>query len=211
MSADPYGPRAPVWRAFDAADCDPDPFVQFRRWYDEARGVMHEREAIALVTATPDGRPSARMVLLRHLDDRSFGWFTNYESRKGRELAANPRAALLWFCEPLGRQVRVEGAVERMTWAESDDYFNARARGHQLGAHASHQSEPLESREALERRVAELDEEFENRMIPRPTHWGGYRLVPDGFEFWQQRLDRLHDRVLYSPVEGGWRLRRHAP
>lgn len=199
------------WAPFNVADCDPNPFVQFRRWFDEASAVMPDREAIALVTSTPDGRPSARMVLLRRVDERSFGWFTNYQSRKGQQLADNPHAALLWYCEGLGRQIRIEGTVATMSVAESDEYFNARARGHQLGAHASRQSEPLESRAALEARVRELDEEFEDRAIPRPTHWGGYRLTPTFFEFWQQREDRLHDRVLYTLASDGWHLRRHAP
>ena len=172
---------------------------------------MADRQAIALVTATPDARPSARMVLLRHVDDSSFGWFTNYDSRKGEELAANPVAALLWYCEPLGRQVRIEGAVVRMSDEESDAYFNARPRGHQLGAHASRQSHPIADRDELERRVREVDEQFAGREVPRPANWGGYRLVPDRFEFWQHRLDRLHDRIVYRLDDGRWRRERQAP
>ena len=199
------------WVALDVESCDPDPFAQFRGWFDEASGEMADRQAIALVTASSDARPSARMVLLRHVDDTSFGWFTNYDSRKGEELSANPFAALLWYCEPLGRQVRIEGAVHRMTDEQSDAYFDARPRGHQLGAHASTQSRPIASRAELERRVLEVDERFAGRDVPRPSYWGGFRLVPDRFEFWQHRLDRLHDRVVYHLVNGQWRRERQAP
>ena len=140
-----------------------------------------------------------------------FGWYTNYESRKGQELEANPRAAILWYCEPLGRQIRVEGKVEKMTSAESDAYFATRARGSQLGAHASHQSQPLASRAILEDRVKALDLEFQGRDVPRPDDWGGYRLTPRRFEFWQHRVDRLHDRVIYLPAGSSWRVERQSP
>ncbi len=199
------------WVPLDVADVDPNPFEQFQRWFDEALGEMAEREAIALVTSTPDGAPSARMVLLRLHDGTSFGWYSNYDSRKGHELAANPRAALLWYCEPLGRQIRIEGSVERMTAGESDAYFAQRPRGSQLGAHASHQSEPLASRRELEERVAALDVEFEGREVPRPENWGGFRLTPNRFEFWQHRDDRLHDRVVYLPEGPSWRRERQSP
>lgn len=199
------------WIPLNVADCDDSPFVQFRRWFDEATSVMADREAVALVTSTPEGHVSARMVLLRHVDDHSFGWYTNYQSRKGRDLAANPRAALLWYCEALGRQVRIEGAVERMSSAESDAYFAARPRGHQLGAHASSQSEPLASRHELEDRVTEVEAHFSGGDVPRPIDWGGYRLTPNAFEFWQHREDRLHDRVVYSLNAGSWSRQRRSP
>ncbi len=198
------------WVALDEGDCDRDPMVQFARWFDEG-SVMVDREAVALVTASADGRPSARMVLLRHLDATSIGWYTNYESVKGRQLAENPHAAILWYCEPLGRQVRFEGLVAPMSDAESDVYFAQRPRGHQIGAHASRQSEPLASRAALEARVAELEASYAGRDVARPAHWGGYRLTPTFVEFFQQRADRLHDRLWYTATPDGWRIERHYP
>lgn len=199
------------WRPLRVHDCDPDPFVQFHRWFDEAASEMPERDAVALVTATPEGRPSARMVLMRYIDDHSFGWFTNYESRKGREVRANPHAALLWYCEALGRQIRLEGVVSPLDSVESDAYFQRRARGSQLGAHASHQSEPLASREELEDQLREVSERFEGHSVARPEQWGGLRLTPSLFEFWQHRDDRLHDRVLYTRDGSDWQRRRLAP
>ena len=157
------------WRPLEISDCDPSPFIQFHRWFDEAKGEMAERDAIALSTSTPEGRASSRMVLLRHVDDHSFGWFTNYESRKGVELRENPFASILWYCEPLGRQIRIEGSVERMTAKESDAYFATRGRGSQLGAHASHQSSSIPSRDVLEERVRAFDVEFASRDVPRPS------------------------------------------
>jgi pyridoxamine 5'-phosphate oxidase len=200
-----------MWIPLELEDCDANPFIQFRRWFDEAKGEMLERDAISVATSTPDGKPSTRMVLLRHVDDHSVGWFTNYESRKGRELIENPFASVLWYCEPRGRQVRMEGAVEKMTAAESDAYFATRARGSQLGAHASSQSRVIASREELETRVSEVDEEFFGRDVPRPEFWGGFRLTPNRFEFWQHRQDRLHDRIVYLPSGAGWTLERQAP
>ncbi len=199
------------WIPFDAADADESPFEQWQKWYAEGSLEVREPEAISISTADGAGRISSRMVLLRSFDRRGFVWFTNYDSHKGRDIAANPVAALLWYCEPLGRQVRIEGRVERVSTEESDAYFSSRPRGHQIGAHASQQSEPLSSRAALEQRVAELEAEYEGREIPRPLHWGGLRLVPDHFEFWQHRRDRLHDRVLYFPEGDAWRRQRYAP
>lgn len=201
----------PVWNPLSISECDPDPFRQFRAWFDEAKDVMAEREAIVLATASLDAHPSARYVLLRHVDERSFGWYSNYLSRKGRELQENPFASLLWYCEGLGRQIRIEGHVVSMTSEESDEYFARRPRGHQIGAHASHQSAPLASREELEDRVAEIDTLFEGAAIPRPAHWGGFKLTPNFFEFWQHREDRLHDRIFYTLESGHWTLTRHSP
>ena len=200
-----------MWTPLDLAECDPNPFVQFRIWFDEAKGEMLERDAVSVATSTPDGRPSTRMVLLRHVDDHSVGWFTNYDSRKGRQLDVNPYAAILWYCEPRGRQVRMEGAVEKMTAAESDAYFATRARGSQLGAHASAQSNVIANREELERLVRAFDAEFAGRDVPRPAFWGGFRLTPNRFEFWQHRDDRLHDRIVYLANLDGWSLERQAP
>lgn len=199
------------WVPLDVADVDPNPFVQFHRWFDEASSFMAEPEAVTLVTSTPNGLVSARMVLLRHHDGQTFGWYTNYESRKGRELTANPHAALLWYCEVLGRQIRIEGDVVKATPSDSDAYFATRARASQLGAIASHQSEPLASRDELESRIAELKKRFEGRDVPRPEQWGGYRLTPNRFEFWQHREDRLHDRVIYRSDDNAWRLERQSP
>jgi pyridoxamine 5'-phosphate oxidase len=200
-----------MWIPLNLADCDLNPFVQFRLWFDEAKGEMLERDAVSVATSTRDGKSSTRMVLLRYVGDDSVGWYTNYESRKGRQLEENPFASILWYCEPRGRQVRMEGDVEKMSAAESDAYFATRARGSQLGAHASAQSSAIASREELEGRVREFDREFAGRDVPRPKNWGGYRLTPNRFEFWQHREDRLHDRVVYQPTANGWTLERQAP
>ena len=202
----------PRWIPLDEASLDADPFVQFERWWEEAVEVVREPEAICVATADATGQPRARMVLLRSRDERGFCFFTNYESRKGHDLEENPRASILWYVEPLGRQVRIEGAVEQVSEAESDAYFASRPRGHQLGAHASRQSQPIVDRTALEEAVTQEERRFAGAAVPRPTHWGGYRLVPTLFEFWQHREDRIHDRVLYTPVDGGgWERRRHQP
>ncbi len=199
------------WVPLDVTSADPSPFVQFDRWFGEAASVMREREAVALATAGAGGAPSVRMVLLRHHDGHDFGWYTNYESAKGEDLLENPRAALLWYCEPLGRQIRIEGDVTRMSPAESDAYFATRARGSQLGATASAQSRPLHDRQELEDEVARLDATLAGHVVPRPAHWGGFRLTPVHFEFWQHRDDRLHDRVIYVPDGDAWRRLRYSP
>jgi pyridoxamine 5'-phosphate oxidase len=199
------------WVPLDVSEVDPNPFVQFQGWFNDAEGEMIDREAVALATATTEGVPSLRMVLLRWHDGKSFGWYTNYESRKGDELAQNPRAALLWYCEPLGRQIRIEGQVEKMTSSESDAYFGARPRGSQLGARASRQSRPLRDRGELEALVEASAKEFEGSSVPRPDYWGGYRLTPTFFEFWQHRDSRLHDRVAYLLDWSSWTRERLAP
>jgi pyridoxamine 5'-phosphate oxidase len=191
---------------------DPDPLEQFRRWYADAEGSgIRAPHAMTLASATPDGAPSARMVLLKGFDERGFVFFTGYVSRKSGELDENPRAALLFYWDPLGRQIRIEGAVERVTREESDAYFATRPRGAQLAAAASRQSAVLSDREELDARVDELEREHAGTGVPRPEHWGGYRLVPRTYEFWQHREDRLHDRLHYRRADGGWVLERLSP
>jgi pyridoxamine 5'-phosphate oxidase len=182
------------------ADLDADPLAQFRKWFDEAAGVVRLREAMALATATTGGAPSVRMVLLKVADERGFVFFTHYTSRKGRELEANPNAALLFHWDPLGRQVRIEGAVERVSAEESDAYFETRPHGARIGANVSRQSEVLADRAELERRVRAL----EGVDPGRPASWGGFRLFPSAWEFWQHRDDRLHDRFRYLRRDGAW-------
>ncbi len=207
MSA-PTQPVVPL----DEGDLDPDPFVQFVAWLDGARSAgVHEPEAMALATATPWGVPSARMVLLRGWGPQGFVFFSNYESRKAGELEANPRAALVVHWAAIGRQIRIEGAVARAADAESDAYFATRDRGSQIGAWASAQSRPIPDRATLEREVAELSGRFGEAAVPRPANWGGYRLTPSAFEFWQHAENRLHDRFLYTPADGAWRIQRLAP
>jgi pyridoxamine 5'-phosphate oxidase len=193
------------------ADLDPDPLVQFGRWFEEARGAgAFEPEAVALATATPDGAPSLRMVLSKGVDERGAVFFTSYGSRKASELEANPRAALLFHWPELGRQVRIEGFVERVPRAETEAYARTRSRASRLSALASPQSRPVESREWLERRAAELDEAHGDEL-PVGDDWGGYRLEPGAWEFWQHRPNRLHDRFRYLPADGGWRIERLGP
>jgi pyridoxamine 5'-phosphate oxidase len=200
-------------RGLSETEADADPIRQFGTWFDEAVAAnLLEPNAMALATATPDGRPSVRMVLLKGFDETGFIFYANYESRKGRELAANPRAALDLFWVELERQVRIEGRVEQVSAEQSDAYFHSRPRGSQLGAAASRQSEPLPSREPLERRAADLEAQFAEREIPRPDYWGGYRVVPEVVEFWQGRANRLHDRLRYSrQPDGGWSIERLSP
>jgi pyridoxamine 5'-phosphate oxidase len=195
----------------DEATADPDPLVQFGRWFEDAGAVTAMPEAMAVATAEPDGRPSVRMLLLKSFGPEGFAFYTNYESRKGRELAENPHAALLFHWEALGRQVRVEGPVERVADEESDAYFATRARGSQLGARASRQSRPIGERRALDAHVDAVEARFAGTEVPRPPWWGGLRVRPQSYEFWQHREDRLHDRLLYTPADEGWRITRLQP
>jgi pyridoxamine 5'-phosphate oxidase len=192
-------------------DLDDDPLRQFSAWFEEARSAgVRVPEAVALATATPDGAPSVRMVLLKRFDERGFVFHTNYESRKGLELAANPRAALLFHWDALGRQVRIEGTVRRVSRAESEAYFRTRPRGGQLGAWASPQSRPIADRETLEAAVAEAEARL-GADPPLPAHWGGFIVRPRAYEFWQHRDDRLHDRFRFRRSRARWVVQRLAP
>ena len=193
------------------ADLDPDPLRQFAAWYSQAADAVDAPEAVVLATATSSGAPSARMVLLKGFDQRGFVFYTNYFSRKGQEIAQNPRAAMLFHWSPLGRQVRVEGAVHRIDAAESDAYFKTRPPGSRLSAAASPQSRPVASREVLETAVAELESRYPDGAVPRPEEWGGLRLVPARFEFWQHGEDRLHDRFTYRRDGRAWAVERLGP
>ena len=194
----------------DEGDLDPDPLRQFERWFEAAGDAVPVPEAVALATATPAGRPSARMVLLKAADARGFAFYTNAQSRKGRELAANPHAALLFHWQPLGRQVRVEGPVEHVPDGEAEAYFRTRPLGSRVAAWASPQSRPLADRAELERLYAEASARHGDEP-PLPPHWGGFRLVPDAYEFWQHGDDRLHDRIRYERDATGWSRTRLAP
>jgi pyridoxamine 5'-phosphate oxidase len=203
------GEFARPWREQDA---DPNPIGQFRLWFEDAVATgVRAPEAAAVATATPDGRPSVRMVLVKRFDHDGFVFYTNHESRKGRELAANPHAALMFYWDAVGRQVRIEGGVRRMTASESERYIRSRAKGSQVSALASPQSQVVESRAWLEQRVAELTAEYGDGDPPLPEAWGGFLIQPDAIEFWQHRDDRLHDRLLYTPDGDGWRIERLAP
>jgi pyridoxamine 5'-phosphate oxidase len=205
---------SPAPDAFDERSVDPDPFRQFAAWYGDAEVATGDRAAaMVIATATPDGRPSARVVLLRGVDERGFVFFTNYGSRKGDELAENAHAAGLFYWRELDRQIRVEGPTTKIAPDESDAYFAQRPRGHQVGAWASPQSAPIADRAALQEKFDDAEERFadDGRPVPRPDFWGGYRLVPETFEFWQNRADRLHDRVRYTHRDSGWVIERLAP
>ena len=198
--------------AMDERDLDPEPLRQFQLWFGEAQaGRIEAPESMALATSTPDGTPSVRMVLLKRADEHGFDFHTNYESRKGAELAANPAAAILFHWQPLGRQVRVEGRVERVPTEESEAYFRTRPHGSRLAAWASPQSRPLADREQLERLYAEAAARFPGANVPLPPHWGGLRLLPEAYEFWQHAENRLHDRIRYERDGDAWKRERLAP
>jgi len=193
------------------AEAGDDPLELFRRWFDQAVAAgQYEPNAMTLATATPAGRPSARIVLLKIADERGLAFFTNYQSRKGRDLANNPFAALVFHWPAVERQVRVEGAVEVVSEAESDEYFATRPVNSRLGAWASEQSGVIPSRDELERRHRELLEKY-GEQVPRPPHWGGYRVVPAEWEFWQGRPSRLHDRIRFREADGRWVRERLSP
>ena len=196
----------------DENTIDRDPIRQFQRWLNDAVAAkLPLPEAMTLATATPDGKPSARMVLLKQVDHDGFVFFTNYNSAKAEQLDANPFAALVFYWSPLDRQVRVEGSVVKTSEQESRDYFRTRPRESQIGAWASAQSQVISSREALEQRARELETLYCDRDVDCPEHWGGYRLKPERIEFWKSRIGRLHDRILYQRTADGWAINRLAP
>jgi pyridoxamine 5'-phosphate oxidase len=196
----------------DEKDVSRDPIDEFARWFAEAQAAaVEEANAMTLATATPDGRPSARVVLLKGFDQRGFVFFTDYRSRKGEELEVNPRAALAFYWGELERQVRIEGRVTRTSSEESELYYRTRPIGSRLGAWASHQSRRIDSRARLEADLREVERRFSGPDVPLPPHWGGYRVTPETFEFWQGRENRLHDRVRYRREGGAWKIERLSP
>jgi pyridoxamine 5'-phosphate oxidase len=199
-------------QSLDESCVDLNPFEQFRHWFEEAmKAELQDPTAMVLATATPEGKPSARVVLLKGFDERGLVFFTNYEGRKSAELTANPQAAVLFFWVELERQIRVEGTVEKTSKQESEEYFKTRPSEHRLSAWASNQSSVIPSRDFLEQKISNLKSRYGNREIPLPPFWGGFRLQPQVFEFWQGRENRLHDRVRYLLQGGVWQIERLSP
>ncbi len=199
-------------RGLSEDDADPDPLVQFRIWFDQAVAArVAEPNAMTLATLGSDGQPAARVVLLKGFDERGFVFYTNYESRKATDLLAHPRAALVFFWPDLERQIRVEGSVEQVSSDESDTYFNSRPLGSRLGAWTSPQSRVIASRDLLDQRYHQFQEQFADGNVQRPSHWGGFRVIPAMLEFWQGRPSRLHDRLCYRRKEQSWTRERLAP
>ncbi len=202
-----------TFQGLSETDVHPNPFEQFKTWFDQAVAAqLPEPNAMTIATVTADGKPSARIVLLKDYDERGFVFYTNYKSHKGQQLVENPWGAIAFWWAELERQVRIEGRVEKVSPAESDAYFHSRPKGSQLGAWASNQSQVIESREVLEQQLQKLKEEYDNKQVPRPPHWGGFRVIPSEIEFWQGRPNRLHDRLLYRRGEdGSWKIQRLSP
>jgi pyridoxamine 5'-phosphate oxidase len=194
-------------------EIDPDPFIQFKIWFNQSVAAqLPEPNAMTLATCTPDGKPSARMVLLKDIDERGFVLFTNYKSQKGQEISVNPQAALVFWWAELERQVRIVGTVEKISSAQSDSYFEVRPPFSRLGAWASNQSQVIANRDVLEAQLIEFQRQYENQEVPRPPHWGGFRVIPQEIEFWQGRSSRLHDRLRYTLVDNGnWKIERLSP
>lgn len=211
MNVDKFRHQA-MERGLDLDDLDPDPFRQFQRWYEQAIELqLPEPNAMSIATVSADGQPSLRTVLLKLYDQRGFVFFTNYESRKARDIAANPAVALLFPWVVLGRQVKITGTASKVSFTESLRYFTSRPRGSQIGAWASPQSQVITSRSLLDAKVEEMKRNFADGHIPLPSFWGGYRVQPQTIEFWQSRADRLHDRFVYRRDGEGWEIGRLAP
>jgi pyridoxamine 5'-phosphate oxidase len=199
-------------KGLDVADVSPQPLVQFKRWFDEALAAeIPEPNAIHLSTVSPEGKPSGRIVLLKGLDERGLVFYSNYLSGKGKAIENQPFISATFFWADLERQVRVEGLAEKVTSAESDAYFQSRPRGSQIGAWVSNQSEEISNRDVLEKNQIRFEQQFKELPVPRPPHWGGYRLLPNHFEFWQGRPSRLHDRIFYSLQDENWKIGRLSP
>jgi len=204
--------REYISKEFDIKDTDVNPFAQFEKWYAEAMEIdPQDTNAFVLSTSSKEGKPSSRIMLLKGVDDKGFVFYTNYLGRKSKELIENPNASILFFFKELHRQIRIEGSIEKVSKEESAEYSHSRPVESQVGAWASIQSSKIESRKALEEKFAKYDKEFEGKEVPLPDYWGGFRLIPEYFEFWQGRESRLHDRISYEKVNNDWLLSRLSP